>query len=121
MKFNQINSEIILNADSKALATMSVDTINVVPVSTVNIIDDKIILVNYFMEKTLDNVLQNPQASLVCWTELTGIQIKSKVDYQTTGTIFETMKKIVSKTSPERIVQGVLVLNPIEIFDISIT
>ena len=48
--------ELLLTAQSKALATYSEYGLNVVPVSVLRMIDEDIILVNYFMDKTLKNI-----------------------------------------------------------------
>ena len=62
--------EFILQADSKALATHGTKGINVIPVSSLKIIDGDIWLINYFMDKTLENILENKEVSLVCWSKM---------------------------------------------------
>lgn len=57
---------IILNATSKAFATYGSAGINVVPVSSVQIINDTIWLIDYFMGKTSQHIQENPAVSLVC-------------------------------------------------------
>lgn len=121
MKLENTITEMVLGADAKALATMSQGDINVVPVSTVKVVDDAVILVNYFMGKTLENIQDNPEVALVCWKGLGGYQIKGTVDYETDGERFIAIKNWVSEILPERIVKGILVLHPREIFDISAT
>ncbi len=110
----------VLQADGKALATLSVDNeVNVVPVSSVRIIDGKIVLVNYFFGKTLENIEQNPAVSLACWKGLEGYQIKALAGYETEGKMFEEIKAWINEILPERLVKGVLVLTPMAVFDVS--
>lgn len=59
--------EFILSAEAKALATYSNDNLNVVPVSSIKIIEGKIWLINYFMDKTLSNILENRSVALAGW------------------------------------------------------
>ncbi len=119
MKLPNEVSDMVLSADSKALATTYKDTVNVVPVSSIKIVDDKIWLINYFMDKTLKNISHNPRVALVCWKGLSGYQIKAEVTYVTEGDAFAEAKQWIAKILPERIVQGLLILQPTEIFDIS--
>lgn len=109
----------ILSADSKALATYADGDINVVPVSSVKIVDGKIWLINYFMKKTVANILQNKKASLVCWKKMMGYQIKGDVYYEAKGENFNLAVGWIKETMPERTVFGVLILNPKEIHDIA--
>ena len=112
--------QFLLNADSKALATLSRDgVINVVPVSSMKIIEDKIVLVNYFMEKTLENILSNDNIALVAWSEMAGYQVKGKVEYRTSGDTFDMVTNWIRETIPGRVVKGVLIIEPAEVYDIS--
>lgn len=121
MELSKNITDIILNADGKALGTMTSGVINVVPVSTITIRDNKILLVDYFMGKTLQNIKENPYVSLACWRGLEGYQIKAHVEYVTDGDIFDHIKTLVAEILPERVVRGVLILDPDEIYDISAT
>lgn len=119
MELSQEIIETILNSENKAFATSGKDGINVVPVSTLYIVDGKIWLINYFFKKTLRNILENPQVALVCWKGFGGYQIKGQVEYIKDGELFEKAKKMVFEKLPDRIVKGLLVLNPEEAYDIS--
>lgn len=113
---------IILEAEAKALATYSDEQgINVVPVSTVTLRNDKIILMNYFMGKTFANLNKNPHVALTCWKKLEGLQIKAHVEYQDSGALFDEIKTWIAEILPSRTLKGILVLSPKEIFDISAT
>ncbi len=110
----------ILSADSKALATISSDgLLNVIPVSSVRVFDGKIVLVNYFMQKTLENLNSNNQVAFVAWSKMIGYQIKGSVEYQDSGEIFEDVVSWIKETIPGRVVKGVLIINPNEVHDIA--
>ncbi len=112
--------ETILNSEAKALATLG-DTINVVPVSTIKVLDNQIILVNYFMGKTLENIQKNPKVAFTCWKGLAGCQIKATAKHVTEGPLLEDIKIWVKEILPDRIVRGLIVLEPEEVYDISAT
>lgn len=110
----------ILSADSKALATISSDgLLNVIPVSSVRVFDGKIVLVNYFMQKTLENLNSNNKVAFVAWSKMIGYQIKGSVEYQDSGEIFEDVVSWIKETIPGRVVKGVLIINPNEVHDIA--
>ena len=120
MKLTEEMERTLLSAEGKALATFNNNDINVVPISTVEIIDGKIWLIDYFFKKTRENIKQNSKVALTFWYGLIGYQIKAKVNYKTNGNDFEKAVKIISKIHPNRLVKGLLVLNITEIFDVSI-
>lgn len=119
MKLENTIIEMVLNAEAKALATCDAGELNVVPVSTVRVIDDKIILINYFMGKTLKNIQNNSKVSLACWSGLSGCQIKASAELQTEGELFDDIKKWVAEILPKRVVKGIIILTPDEVYDIS--
>jgi len=119
MKLPQQVIDTLLNADGKALATRSENDVNVVPVSMVKMQGDNILLINCFMGKTVGNLMKDPHVSLACWKGKEGYQIKASAEYADSGNIFDEARQWVAGTSPERVVKGVLVLEPIEIFDVS--
>tara|TARA_B100000745_G_scaffold295726_1_gene240181 strand:+ start:1029 stop:1421 length:393 start_codon:yes stop_codon:yes gene_type:complete len=121
MKLTKQIIEVIENADGKALATAVPECLHVVPVSTVRVEGDKILLVNYFMGKTLENLQENPNVSLACWRGLEGFQVKANVEYVTEGEVFDSMKKWIKEILPDRTVKGVLILSPYEVYDITAT
>jgi predicted pyridoxine 5'-phosphate oxidase superfamily flavin-nucleotide-binding protein len=116
---NHLLKEFLLSSDCKALATMGADGINVVPVSTIRIVDDKIWLFNYFMKRTADNLQQNSFVALSCWSDMNGFQIKGVTQYMTTGAEFESACQIIKKLHPERNLQGLIILEVTEIFSLS--
>jgi hypothetical protein len=113
--------QFVLHADSKALATTGSNGLNVVPVSSVKIVDGKIWLINYFMDKTVENIKSDSHVSFVCWSGMSGYQIKGDVLYIEEGTEFEQAKEWIHNILPERVVKGLLIITPTEIFDIAPT
>lgn len=111
--------EIILHADGKALATTGESGINVVPVSSIRISDNQIWLINYFMNKTYQNIVQNPQVALACWKGLEGYQIKGKACIHTKGLLFDGARAWIAEILPDRIVRGLIIIYPQEIYDVS--
>ncbi len=82
---------------------------------------DKIWLINYFMDKTLSNILENKSVALVCWRKMMGYQIKGVVSYATSGQDFDEAVKWIKSILPDRVVKGLIILTPNEIHDISPT
>lgn len=111
--------KLILQASAKALASYNDGDINVVPVSTVKIVDDTIWLVDYFMEKTAANIKKNPHVSLVCRKDMIGYQIKGIVLYLESGELFDTACEWIKPIHPDRTVKGLIVLKPAGVFDIA--
>ena len=120
MKLTNQMLEILLNAEGKALATFKNNDINVVPVSSVKVVNGDIWLIDYFFAKTRANVKSSPKVALTFWIGLKGFQVKAIVDYKTEGKDFEKAVKWISEEHPNRLVEGLLVLNITEVFDISI-
>ena len=119
MEFTQSVIDSLENADSKALATMGPQGLNVVPVSSIQIVGGKIWLFNYFLRKTLENILVEPNVSLVGWSGLAGFQVRAHAEYLTEGPEFEEAKKWVAERLPDRLLKGLLILTPDSIYDIS--
>ncbi len=111
----------ILSSESKAIATCSKNNLNVVPVSSIKIVDGKIWLINYFMDKTLSNILNNPSVAFVCWRKMMGYQIKGVASYITSGKDFDEAVVWIKSILPERVVKGLIIITPEEIYDISPT
>lgn len=113
--------QFILSADAKAFATYTDGNLNVVPVSSIKIVAGKIWLINYFMDKTLENILKNENVAFVCWRKMMGYQIKGTVSYITEGEDFDSAVAWIKSILHERIVKGLIILTPKEIYDVSPT
>jgi len=118
---NENIEKFILYSESKALATYANQNLNVVPVSSVKIVNGNIWFINYFMEKTLQNILENKNVAFVCWRKMMGYQIKGTVSYKTEGSDFDKAVLWIREILPDRVVKGLIILEPNEIFDISPT
>ena len=112
-------AETITNAESRALATTGPHGVNVVPVSVVEVVGDEIHLFDFFMNKTVANLKADPAVTLTAWSGLVGIQVKAVANYQAEGELFETSVPQMKVRFPDRILSGVIVLRPTDIFDIS--
>ncbi len=120
MKIPEQCIDILLQADGKALATYSPEAgLHVVPVSSIKVVGDTIVLVNYFFGQTLKNLEENPHVSLAAWKGLEGYQIKATAEYKTEGEIFVDVVAWIKETIPSRVVKGVLLLTPTKITDVS--
>lgn len=110
----------LLQAEGKALATYSeTDGINVVPVSSVKVVDDKVVLVNYFFGQTIRNIEENLEVALTFWSGLAGYRLKATVEHKTEGEVFDLVTAWIKETIPGRVVKGVLILEPTALYDIS--
>lgn len=117
---NPLIESFLLQASSKALATLSKEgVVNVVPVSSIKVHDGAIVLVNYFMEKTLENILANSAVALVAWSGMIGYQIKGTATYETSGALFDEVAQWITETIPGRVVKGIIILTPTEVHDIA--
>jgi len=119
MELSQQITDVLLNADGKALATRSEDSVNVIPVSMIKMTGDNIWLFNCFMGKTVENITKDSHVALVFWKGGEGYQIKATASYVTDGEIFEEARQFVAGVNPNRVLKGVLVLQPTEVFDVS--
>lgn len=109
----------VLEAEAKVLATSDGERPNAVPVSYVRIVEEKIWLVDLFMDKTASNLRRNPRVSLVCWKGTAGYQIKGRAELVVSGPLFDEAGNWVASTHPDRKVKGLILLTPEEIFDIA--
>ncbi len=106
-------------AEGKALATCGKEGVSVVPVSSLKLIDEKIILVNYFFNQSLTNIEQNPKVALAAWIGLEGCRVEATAEHVTEGEVFDEVVAWIKETLPERVVKGVLILTPTAFYDIS--
>ncbi|MCA9352133.1 hypothetical protein KC866_01965 [Patescibacteria group bacterium] len=121
MNLSKQQQDTILRASSKALATYSdIHGLNVVPVSTINMVNHHVVLCNYFMNKTHENIVHDHHVALACWSDGCGIQMKGTAQYHESGDLFEHMREGVARIHPERTLRGIIVITVDHIFDISL-
>jgi predicted pyridoxine 5'-phosphate oxidase superfamily flavin-nucleotide-binding protein len=104
-KFTQDMKDIAAKADPFVLATASKNgKPNGVPIGLVKIIsDDEIMLVDNFMNKTRQNIDENPTAAVTFWSmkDLYGYQFKGKARVETSGKPFdEAIRWVKDKPKP---------------------
>jgi len=109
----------LLTAEAKALATNGRHGLNVVPVSVIQVQNGSIFLYDFFMRKTVDNILDNSAVALAIWRGFSGVQIKGNAEYITTGDIYDSVVATFKKEFPDRVLTGVIKITPTAIFDVS--
>ena len=93
---------------------------NVVPVGMVFLIDPETIWIgNQFMDATIKNVKENPQASLCVWTQgVKGcLKIKADVTVKEAGEDFEKMRGMVTAKKPELKCRSLLELKVTAVYE----
>jgi len=111
--------ECLVTAAAKALATTGPAGLNVIPVSMINVTETEIWLFDFFMGKTVENIIAEPTTALTAWTDMVGVQIKGSVTYHTRDDRFAEGVAFVQNQNPERVTKGVLILTPAHVYDIS--
>jgi hypothetical protein len=120
MQLPTVCVEMLLNAEAKALATKGSDgSLNVVPVSTLKMAGEEIVLVNYFFGQTLKNLQSNSEVALAYWKGLEGYQIQAVARHETAGPLFEEVVEWIKEILPERVVKGIVILTPQSVRDVS--
>lgn len=99
------------HADAKALATNGPRGLNVIPVSSIFWSDaDEVVLIDYFMNKTRQNLLENPQVAFTFWSGFVGYQIKAIAKYDNKSALFHKIKLQAEELFPDRTVHGIVIL-----------
>jgi|OM-RGC.v1.026677816 Predicted flavin-nucleotide-binding protein structurally related to pyridoxine 5''-phosphate oxidase len=120
MEITKTVQDILTTSPARVLASRDETGVNAVPISMVRANERDIWICNFFMEKTVENVQNNPYVSLVAWNGANGMQVKGRVEYITEGEVFEEARAWVEETNPARTLKGLLVLTPTGVFDVSI-
>ncbi len=93
----EINKEAIkiIEENPVALSTCNDNKPNASVAAFVKVKDDKIIITNNYMGKTIDNIKENPKLCLVVWNkDWTGYKIEGDAEYFEEGEWFDFVKKI---------------------------
>lgn len=120
MRISPTVKTILEIAPSKAFATTCPESINVVPVSMIRVNESSIWLFNFFMNKTAHNACTSSTCALTAWKDTKGIQVKGNVKHLTSGKSFDDAVDWVHTQNPDRVVKGLLIIEPTAIFDISL-
>ena len=93
---------------------------NVVAIASKKIInDDTIWVIDTFMKKTKENVLQNNKVAIAMWKDSKGYQIKGTATYFSEGMVFEEGKEWILTIKPQKIVKGVVEIKVTEMYSIT--
>ena len=80
-------------------------TPNAVPIFFTKILDNgKLLLVDNFMNKTLENIQQNPGVSVSVWQDKEGYQFKGPAVIETAGANFKQGKELAKDRNPKGVV-----------------
>lgn len=85
---------------------------NAVPIHFCKVLDnDRLMLVNNYMKKTINNINENPNVSVSVWEGRTGYQFKGTAKIETSGVNFEAGKEMVKKVNPKLNSKGVVIVD----------
>lgn len=104
--------KLIQDSEQFAIATSGPEGLNVVPLSVVELVSDEIHICNFFMNKTLENLGRNPEASLACWKGLAGVQLKGTCVIEAEGDLFLEADERMKVRFPERTLKSVIRFMP---------
>ncbi|MBW2183495.1 MAG: pyridoxamine 5'-phosphate oxidase family protein [Deltaproteobacteria bacterium] len=112
-KINDEMRTLLKETDIWVLATADRNGVpNAVPILFVKLMDDdRLLLVDNFMKKTVDNISVNPNVSISVWKDKTGYQFKGKAKIETSGANFEAGEKIVKDKKPELTPKSIVWVN----------
>jgi len=115
--------QVIGEAKVFAVATASEDgEPNVVPIAFGKVLgEDEILLVDNFMNKTMENLKTNPRAAVSVWKagDSKGYQFKGDVRIETSGRNFEDGVKMVKAEEPELNPKAVVIVTVKSIYSIT--
>ena len=125
-KFTQDMKDIMEKSKIYIIATASRDgKPNGVPAGAKIISDDEIMIVDYLMNKTRENIAENPVVSITCWDLEVhyGYQFKGEARVETSGELFDKaveLRKARSNDELELTVKAVVVVKVAEAYYIGI-
>ncbi|RLB85305.1 MAG: hypothetical protein DRH24_02410 [Deltaproteobacteria bacterium] len=103
--FNEVPICVFATADKSGVP-------NAVPIHYTKIMDDaKIMLVDNFMKKTIENINANPNVSISVWKEKTGYQFKGTAKIETSGANMDLGTEMVKKDVPEAKPKSVVIVD----------
>lgn len=102
----------VLEADIWVLATSDAQGVpNAVPIFFTRVCDDgRLLLVDNFMRKTIDNIAANPRVSVSVWNGKTGFQFKGTATVETAGALFDSAVAQVQEKRPQMQPKGAVVV-----------
>lgn len=114
VKITDEMNDIAAKAEGFALATVIKDGApHVIPVGFGKILsDDELLLVDVFMNKTLENMIANPKVAVSFWDYdgLRGYEFKGNARTETSGKVFEESVKMVKSAFPQLDAKGAVIV-----------
>ena len=119
-KITEEMKEVVAKARTPVLATSTPNgKPNAVPIAFTKILsDDEILLMDNFMNKTRQNIDQNPMVAVSVWAidAPAGYQFKGKARIETSGEIYEEGAKWVQSKMPQVAPKAAIILKVDEIY-----
>ena len=85
---------------------------NAVPLGCVKLLDDdRLLLVDNFMKKTVDNIAVNPYVAVSAWKDATGYQFKGKATIERSGEHFDAAVDMVTARNADLTPKGIVLVN----------
>ena len=85
---------------------------NAVPLGCVKLMDDdRLLLVDNFMKKTVDNIAVNPHVTVSVWDDATGYQFKGNATIETSGEHFDAAVEMVKARNAELTPKGIVLVS----------
>ena len=112
-KINDEMRTLLKETDVWVLATADRNGVpNAVPILFAKLMgNDRLLLVDNFMKKTVDNIVVNPNVAVSVWKDKTGYQFKGKAKIETSGANFEAGEKMVKAKNPELTPKGIVLVD----------
>lgn len=112
-KINDEMRTLLKETDVWVLATADRNGIpNAVPILFAKLMgNDRLLLVDNFMKKTVDNIVVNTNVAVSVWKDKTGYQFKGKAKIETSGANFEAGEKMVKAINLELTPKGIVLVD----------
>ena len=112
--------EIFANVSTFPLATASKDGVpNVAPMGAVHLQDNKVWIMNNFMNKTAANLRENPKAAIYVHDPESKkcVQVKGTVTAHSSGPEYDTLKAVLDQKLPGLPAKELMILEITEVFE----
>lgn len=112
MKIPEKVKDIFIGEPVHQLATASADGVpNISNIGAKYLLDDEtIIVIDNYMKKSLSNILENPDVSVLIRRERESYQIKGKCSYMQTGSVYAEARKWMKSIAEKYPAKGVLLI-----------
>lgn len=87
---------------------------NVVPIAFGKVLSEsQVMLIDVFMDKSLENITENPKVAVSVWDmeTLKGYQLKGAARVETNGELFDEAAKMVKSMMPQLKAKGVVIID----------